>query len=212
MHTDTRQLLALIDGEPVDAAARVHALSCADCQSELDRLQRTRSRLQALPEITPPPMTAQVLNATGARAGWARPVVAASLICVSVFAIVFAGLGVSKSPPAVAAVEQPRAAQGSVQEPVSPGLTTKSAALEREWRSLSARNGAVRRVGYELGTSRIKARLLQLDTQFAAGGTNHYWNQRVQLLDSLVEIERAELLAQGDRAYQVVRASPLQKI
>lgn len=52
-HGTTEELLALRDGEG-SAWARAHVDSCAACAAELYRLDQVRSRLKALPAMTPP--------------------------------------------------------------------------------------------------------------------------------------------------------------
>jgi hypothetical protein len=212
MHADTQQLLALSDGEPIDESVRRHARGCDHCQRELALLQRTRSRLRALPPVVPPPPSPRVLAASGPpsrRPG--RPVFLALAACAALVALTAIWMaprdGSSPVTPAVAVTSDPPAANDGSR------LQIRSAALEREWRSLRRYSGAVQRVGYETGAARLKSRLLALDAEhlFAPAGAadrpaEDYWNQRVRLLDSLVDIERAELLTRDDGGYQVVRS------
>lgn len=206
MHADTQQLLALSDGEPVAESADRHVRSCEHCQRELERLQRLRARLRALPPVAAPPPSPRVLAArspalTSRRSLWIS--VAASVALAALTAIYVAPRDATAP-----AVREPVAAA-----PTNPdSLPVRSAALEREWRSLRRHVGAVRRVGYETGTARIKAQILALDARnfIAPVGTtgmpaDNYWSQRVRLLDSLVDIERAELLTNGDGDYRIVR-------
>lgn len=54
MHADISQLIALRDGEPVDAVAASHVSTCPVCRRKLDDFRRLRQALQKLPQRAAP--------------------------------------------------------------------------------------------------------------------------------------------------------------
>lgn len=54
MHASPEQLIALRDGEPVDAAVQAHTRVCAECAAEFNTLVEMRAMLARLPEFAPP--------------------------------------------------------------------------------------------------------------------------------------------------------------
>lgn len=203
MHANTEQLLALIDGEPVDADARTHALGCADCRAQIEQLQRTRARLRDLPPVDVPPICAAILSASvpvPARR-WPAVALATAASVALVFILSMRDVRAPQNEPLASPVAQDRVTDA----PEEPNLPQRSAQLEREWRALRMRSGAVQRVGFVAGTSRLKSRLQQLDASYTAADAPQYWDQRIALLDSLVTLERAELLSRPRSDYRVVR-------
>ena len=55
MRPRTEDLLAVRDGEPLDALARAAVESSPFHEHEVERLRRMRNALRALPAIEPPP-------------------------------------------------------------------------------------------------------------------------------------------------------------
>ncbi len=54
MHASIEQLLSIRDTAAVDAEVKLHVESCEVCESELERLETVRRELQALGQIEPP--------------------------------------------------------------------------------------------------------------------------------------------------------------
>lgn len=54
MHASPEQLIALRDGDPVDAAAQMHARECPQCAAELATLNRLRTGFASLPGFAVP--------------------------------------------------------------------------------------------------------------------------------------------------------------
>lgn len=94
-------------------------------------------------------------------------------------------------------------------------LVSRSAYLERQLAALNARAPAVTRLGHEADSALLQARLWALDTGHAqlardadTGDLRQlYWHERVRLLDSMVNIERAEYMQRDAPIYRSVPVS-----
>lgn len=54
MHADIRQLIALRDGEPTDAAVAEHVQGCSACRVELAQYRQLKTALRELPDVPSP--------------------------------------------------------------------------------------------------------------------------------------------------------------
>jgi hypothetical protein len=54
MHASPEQLIALRDGEPVDASVQIHVNGCVECTTELDRFAALREQFSKLPAFALP--------------------------------------------------------------------------------------------------------------------------------------------------------------
>jgi hypothetical protein len=216
MHATVQELITLRDGELVSADVVQHVATCRDCHAEFARLLRLRERLRELPGFQPPAFDAAELAARAARAERrpalsriAVPLVAASLGVVAFITLtqsVFRNPVTSATGAAAAATAAATATTTAQQQPgparepsaAVQQLMARSQRLEAALQELPQRP-AVEHVATSSAIDALQARIQLLDAQLAAaaGGMNPeqsyaLWNDRVQLLNSLVGVRYAE--------------------
>lgn len=216
MHVRIEDLLALADG---DAAPEVieHVRDCAQCGAERDRVAQLRAALVDLPEEIAPAPDARLFASTPAAVPqprrWQRPILA---LAATVLVATVAGLLVWDRPGAAPTQtagadttsqrsDTARASRGALtSRSVGPRVTgsvssaelqRRSAQLENQWRVLNQRSSRVQRVGFAARTAALTTRVQQLDAGFDRLPEDRYWQRRVELMDALVTLERAERLA-----------------
>ena len=186
MHLSIDDLLSVRDGE-ASAEAAAHAASCPECAAELERLRVVRKELAAFPEEAPDRDLWPTVRAAASarrqlrrwvRAGWA--LAAAALL----FTVVMGVRG---------GVEAWREAQLARR---TRALVAESQKLEHTLRSLEG-GGRVMN-GRTAGTiAQIQDRIALIDVQLGRTGPDRaasldelkLWQERVQLLDALVNVQ-----------------------
>jgi hypothetical protein len=200
MHACLDELLSLLDGAPVDARVRAHVEECAECAAELARAESRAARLRALPAAPEPAIDgwAEVQSRlTRARAnGKLTARVAPLATAASVIALaLFAALRWTEAP-------QPVSAQSRsliVLDTESLGrLRTRSRELEALLAALPERP-AVARAGTSVPIESLEAQVQWLDHQLSVAGaegeaaaTEQLWRDRVEAMNSLVQLRYVE--------------------
>jgi hypothetical protein len=197
MHARLEQLLSLRDGDPVDATIRDHVAGCVACAAELTHLATTREHLLSLPMLDPPNQLWGQISArigeVGSRSSKSRPIwislgaAAAALIAA---VLVHVG-GPHESRVAL------RADATSSQTQLT-ALVQRSQQLEAELDALPQRP-SVERVATAVNIDGIEQRIQWLDFHLSAANdvldqmqTQQLWQERVNLMDSLVKLRYAE--------------------
>jgi hypothetical protein len=186
MHLSIDDLLSVRDGE-ASAEAAAHAASCPQCAAELERLRALREQLAALPEDVPDRDLWPVVSAAASarwqlrrwvHAGWALG--AAALL----FTVVMGVRGGAEAWREAQLARHTRA------------LVAESQKLEQMLRSLEGGGRVVN--GRTAGTiAQIQDRIALIDAQLGRTGPDRaasldelkLWQERVQLLDALVNVQ-----------------------
>lgn len=184
MHATVAELLELRDGDPGPGIAE-HVAACPECAAELDQLRRLRDALAGLPvegpgrDLWPTVVAAAVTsrrNRRLVRGGW---------IAAALAALVTLVVGVRGT---VEAVREARLAQETR------ALVAQSQRLERQLAGYERRSAMM--TGREAAVvTELEDRLALLDARLAtrpekarkSADTIDLWQQRVELLDALVE-------------------------
>lgn len=184
MHLELEELLALRDGEGSDAAT-AHVAGCAACAAELQRLQDLTVQLRELPVEKPErdlwPGIAPRLDEQRWRRRWTRVGVAAAgvFLMLTVLSAVRGG---------IEAWQEAKLADQKQQ------LVVRSQELEdtvRQYERARAISGraAGAMVDIEDRIATIDSKLMQLPREKSSGEEAlDLWRQRVQLLDTLVDL------------------------
>lgn len=201
MHADTQQLLKLRDGEPVVADVREHVAGCAACGAELQRLAAVRRALGGLPQLEPPAAAWQAIAQRLERPR-SRRLVPAALAA----AVVLAALAVWRIGPAPdAALPGPeptaRLAGAAIpaREPPVSALVDESRRLEQLLRAIdreAPRVMSARTAGTIAGLEDSIAMIdygLTRDESGDAAASHALWNQRVALMNTLVQVRGAQV-------------------
>ncbi len=225
MYPGTEDLLSIRDGEPVDAEARAAVDADPALKAEVARLQATRERLRALPELAPPEGVREKVFAelSGGRGGAAsgetadvnprlrlmghgrwplRGAIAAAVALVALLGV--RSLDESGGPaPGTIVAENP------VSTADTPGfgaagatyalLTSESARLERLLNEIPVRPRLVN-AGTATTISGLEDRIGQVDEILMYANLNGLrpeqaealWQQRVDLMNALVQVRYAE--------------------
>jgi len=186
MHVELEELLALRDGEGSQAAAS-HLAGCAACAAELARLQELTAQLRGLPGERPDrdgwPAAATALREQQWRQRWARVGLAAAgvFLMITVLTAVRGGIEAWQE----AQIEEQR------QELVSRSQQLEDTVRQYERaRAISGRTAGAM-VEIEDRIAAIDAELMQLPHERSSGAAAlDLWRQRVQLLDTLVELHQ----------------------
>jgi hypothetical protein len=211
MHASIEELLSLRDGEPGSQAAAAHVEDCARCRAELDQLRHVRTALAALPLQEPAPAAWAAITERAARPERSRRGVTMVSAFAAAAALALIGLLVvrmnepaSTQMPAVAATTTPAPAPSAT---VAPPADPDTEALIARSRLLEA---ALARVRYEPEVVNAGAAVtiealeehialvdyrLNLDAEdpLPPEQSHRLWQQRVDLMDSLVSVRYAQL-------------------
>ncbi len=214
MHPTTEDLLRLLDGEP--AGARLAArLDDPNVRGELARLAAVRRELRALPEMPPPAgvwdkvlaeaaAAAPSVAARPARRSWHWPARLALAASVAVLAVLLIQRAVDRPPgaagPALTTVA-PKATAGRQGTPlVRPSYASLAAESQRLERLLSQLDyqPRVTSAGTASIIAELEDRIALVDYQLATVGPGltggqrvALWQQRVDLMNSLVKVRYA---------------------
>ena len=200
MHARIDELLSLRDGAPVDARVRPHVDRCGECAAALAGTETVRNRLRALP---PAPERArdgwaELQSRRAQRQARSRRLarIAPYAAAASVAALaVFATLRGSDAPSQPISRPEPR----TVLETQSvDGLRARSQALEQLLAAMPERP-AVARAATSVPIESLEAEVQWLDYQLsiagadaAAPGTERLWRDRVEVMNSLVQLRYVE--------------------
>jgi hypothetical protein len=207
MHPRIDQLLSLRDGEPVDAATREHAESCAVCAASLHRLTQRRHELQNLPLFDAPEIDYSLIRARAAKSapaaangGYQWSAVAAAIVAAVIAG--FMAVGRDHDAPA-ARVHNPVIAPAveESQEPALAQLVERSRELDHLLQNMP-RRPEVQRVSLAGTVDRLEQRVQWLDMQLSSAPdvaadealSRRMWRERVDLMDSLLAVRYAESL------------------
>ena len=210
MHLRTEELLSIRDGV-FDAEWRAHLECCAECAAQLEALARTRQRLRELPLLEPTVSWSDVQRRASA-AGSASNASDASgarraraLIGIAVAAsVALVALLVGTQRDNTTGTEVPEALASMANERESSttvdfaNLIERSRRLDALLQTMPARPH-VERVSMAATLDTMEGRVQWLDYQLAyAGGeldpsqSQRLWQERVELMDSLVKVRYAQ--------------------
>ncbi len=214
MRPRTEDLLAIRDGEPLDAQARAAIESSPMHGREVERLRGVRNALRALPAFEPPPgVLACVLQAkevdARSRGRWWRLAAGAGVAAaVATAAIVYVttGDGVKRAPaPPTGVVDRTIGLPSVATSPASyVSLTEESARLEQILAALPARRPVV--MGSTASTiAGLEDRIALVDEQLSYGAADKVpapqqvalWSDRVELMNALVNVRLAQAQSNG---------------
>jgi hypothetical protein len=215
MRPSTENLLAVRDGEPLDASAKAVIESSHVHGRDVERLRRVQNALRALPALDPPAdVLARVLEAREARevgrTRWLRLAAGAGVAAaVATAAIVY--VTTSGPPPQMEATPATTVASG---EPNTPHVT----ATPVSYVSLVEQSGRLDRLLAELPAQRplmtgdtastiagLEDRIAFLDEQLAFSAAGKLpvpqraalWSDRVEVMNALVSVRYAEAQLNG---------------
>ncbi|NLG77971.1 MAG: hypothetical protein GX535_17180 [Xanthomonadaceae bacterium] len=206
MHLRTEELLSIRDGV-FDAKWRAHLERCAECSAHLEALERTRRRLRELPMIEPAVSWSDVLRSGAARSASqaASPRRTRALIGVATAAsVAMVALVIGTrlddttgpdAPEALATTASERDASTTVDLAT---LIERSRRLDALLQTMPARPH-VERVSMAATLDTMEERVQWLDYQLAYAGdeldpsqSQRLWQERVELMDSLVKVRYAQ--------------------
>jgi hypothetical protein len=197
MHARLEQLLSLRDGEPVDALMREHIAGCPSCAAELARLATSREQLCSLPMFDPPSelwaQIAERISKEGLHEATTRRNWKSTMGLAAAFLAVVIVLFRMSDQSSVRLLAVNHAA-----EPELSALVQRSQQLEAALDSLP-RRPSVERVATAANIDGIEQRIQWLDFHLSAANdvldesqTQQLWQERVNLMDSLVKLRYVE--------------------
>jgi hypothetical protein len=196
------QLLGLRDGEPITSDVVTHVEQCAVCAHELTRLRNLQVALRAMPSLTPPAYDVSAIKNRATRKAhvrrWTGFATAASVSAITLL-VVLSNLRhntaatpiVVDSPTPAVPVESP--------EPAIEPLVVRSEQLESLMRQLP-RRPHVQRAGTATTINALQNQIQWVDYQLSLAGdvgmnehqSVQLWQDRVELMDTLVKVRYAE--------------------
>lgn len=210
MHADIEELLSLRDGEPGTEQCAAHVAACAQCRNELNQLRHVRSALVALPmEALPATAWAAITRRAAAPPPRSRLRLLATGVAVAA-ALGFAALLVVRmerptpTAPTIAGTAPPSNTAPAATDTAAPVDT--ETLIERS-RQLEVVLAAVRDEP-ELMNVRTATTIATLEDHIAVVDyrlsmdaedplppeqSRRLWQQRVDLMDSLVNVRYAQL-------------------
>lgn len=202
MHADTEQLLSVASGAPVDASVSTHLTRCARCQLELQRLQRNRAALQALPSLEPPPHAWQRIEERldrRQRLRQPRLYAIAAALALAATATLWWAARAPEVIPAPAALVAATPEQAPVADDAVDALLVESQRLERVLRQIESQAPGIMTTatagtiaGLEDGIAVIDYGLTNAES-LSDRDSQDLWSRRVALMNSLVQVRGAQL-------------------
>ena len=212
MHANTEQLLSLRDGDPVSADIMEHAKTCPECHREIARLERVRDALRALPEVEPGVNLWETVavgsldRSTPTRFHWASVVAIAASFVMGVALMTRLQQSGDDVGPIPLETTPAATVAGSIPavDRSMPALQLSSRRLET-LRAALPRRGGVERAATAMTIAELEDRIalvdLKLNNADALGLTiaqeRILWRERVNLMQSLVQVEYALLQNPG---------------
>lgn len=212
MHANTEQLLSLRDGEPVAAEIHSHVDQCGRCRRELSGLSEMRRTLRGLPPVEPPrglwrTVALGSLQPPPHRFQWTSALAIAASFVLGLALLM--RLGGDDADPSKAPLETTPAASTERLSPAANGVSL--AALQTRSRRLEAlraalpRQPGVERAGTAMTIADLEDRIALVDLRLNAADTiglsqaqrQALWKERVNLMQSLVQVEYARLQRPG---------------
>jgi hypothetical protein len=213
MHANTEQLLNLRDGGAESAAVREHVAGCEQCREEIERLSAMRESLRALPPVRPDADLWKTL-AMGAvhrpepsRFHWGSAVAIAASFVLGLALLI--RIGDDRGSPQDAPIETTPAATVSETTPAVgratlPALQMRSRRLEA-LRAAMPRRPEVNRAGTAMTIADLEDRIALVDLRLNAADAldltteqrQALWRERVNLMQSLLQVEYAQLQSPG---------------
>lgn len=206
MHATTGELIACRDGEPLDAQVALHIRECGDCSRALQQLIDLRAGLRELPEEQAPAGSWEAIEARWELErhpgnSMLRPLaVAASLLAAIVVSLLLWPTA-RQELPVVAGSGQPGAAMSgqaslAALQGRSQYLEEMLAAVERNSGSVTSLRTAGTAVELEDSIALIDYRLANSDpASLSEADRRELWQQRVELMESLVTLRYAQARA-----------------
>ena len=207
MRPSTEDLLAVRDGEPLDASAKAVIESSHVHGRDVERLRRVQNALRALPALEPPAdVLARVLDGKGAReAGrtrWMRFAAGAGVAAaVATAAIVYV---TTSGPATLVASGEPNTLHVTATPVSYVSLVEQSARLDRLLAELPAQRPLM--TGDTASTiAGLEDRIAFLDEQLAFSAAGKVpvpqraalWSDRVEVMNALVSVRYAEAQMNG---------------
>jgi hypothetical protein len=202
--TTLDQLLSLRDGALLGASIVQHVNTCSACARELERLHAVRLALQALPTLTAPSYEAILPAASPAttRRSVRIFVAAAAASAVGAIGLSLIAAAPADHPAATTSHEQtaaPLRPMHIATEPPIASLVTRSQNLEARLRRLPSRP-VVERASTTTTIDSLQSSIQWLDYQLSVAAdvglserqAAQLWEDRIQLMDSLVKVRFAE--------------------
>jgi hypothetical protein len=206
MHATTEQLLSLRDGQPVAVGTAAHVRGCAPCSQQLRNFEQIRSRLRALPELDPPQdlWRTVAVNAVSKRAGpvsrWPLMFAVAASLALGAMLVLHTVQRPDEGPvpgsttDLIAATPAP---PSSVNGASRAELLATSRELEAALRALPAAP-RVTRASTAVTIAELQDRIYEIDLLLSDPRVNPaeeraLWQQRVTLMDALMQIRYAQL-------------------
>lgn len=195
------QLLSVRDGGLLDAAAARHIAACDACARELARLRATQAALKSLPQMAAPAYDAAALRARLRAARLYRVAGTAAAAGIAALALLLAvTLGGNRDRATLAA--NPAARESALPAPIEPelhSLVIRSQELESYLQRLP-RRPHVERASTSIVIDSLQDSIQWVDYQLSLAGdvgmtdrqAARLWQDRVQLMDSLVKVRYAE--------------------
>lgn len=214
MHANTQQLLSLRDGgQETPPDVREHVEGCEQCLREIERLSRVRATLRSLPPV-PPSADLWKTLAIGAlqkpeptRFHWGSAVAIAASFVLALALLM--RLGPDRGAPGDAPIENTPAATisettGATDRAILPALQTRSRRLEA-LRAAMPRGPEVNRAGTAMTIADLEDRIALVDMRLNAADAlqltpaqrQALWRERVNLMQSLLQVEYAQLQNPG---------------
>jgi hypothetical protein len=196
MHADFQALLALRDGEPVDATLRQHVEQCTECTRALAQLAAVKHNLRQLPFFEPPARRPAQRLAAQRRPSRAPMAALAASVAIAVLV-----LPLIHQAPRVARTAQ----RAPTREDPLNVLVDRSQRLDAVLQVLPPRP-QVERAGTSATIDDLQNRIQLLDLQLSAASkgdlpsrdAQRLWSARVELMNSLVHIRYAEAAGSAD--------------
>lgn len=236
MHATTEQLLDLRDQRPIDSALMQHVELCERCSCQLRQLRERKQALIDLPQLAPSPQVFAQLSERLANEPVRRnkpPLLGIAAAAVAVAAIALWMVPTQLNPPAGELASLPLESQNppAAYAPAAPAglvaaaatvrdeLVERSAALEAVSAQLADIGAAGSSSGTEEALSALETQLALVDynlnaaqiDQYVPDEVNRLLARRVNTLENIVSVRKAELARQGYHGFQVMNASTIEE-
>jgi hypothetical protein len=199
------QLVSLRDGEPIDARIAQHAERCAHCSQELTRLRTLQAALKSLPTLSPPAYNSAGLHARLRASRTYRAASVAAVLSVGALTLLLIAAVTDMRPrreqtvATDATLQQPVAVSDGQSEQTVNSLVIRSQELESRLQRLP-RRPHVERASTSATIDTLQTHIQWVDYQLSVatdvGMTENQsaqlWENRIQLLDSLLMVRYAE--------------------
>lgn len=205
MHATTEQLLSIRDRQPVDAAVAAHVNGCPECGAALRGLNRLRDRLRALPAERPPAELWSTIAAGAAavparQRRWPLFVGTAAGFALGIALV----LNMARTPDPgpvpgtttdlIAATPAPASSVNGVS---TADLLAASRLLEAQLHALPAAP-RMARASTVLTLQALEDQIFEVDALLGEPGLSQaderaLWQQRVRLMDALMQVRLAQL-------------------